>query len=69
MQHVNSTLITNPFTPDQMMSHYQYSYERVKDESMVLNASVVQKVTNHTSNSPKSSSRSALNFGEQERVE
>jgi putative protease len=22
MIHVNSTLITNPFTPDQMMSHY-----------------------------------------------
>jgi hypothetical protein len=36
-----------------MMSHYQYSYERVKDDSSVLNASVVQKVTNNTSSSPK----------------
>jgi hypothetical protein len=53
MQHVNSTIITNPFSPDQMMSHYQYSYERVKDDSSVLNASVVQKVTNNTSSSPK----------------
>ena len=43
------------------MSNYQYSYEKVKDESFVLNASVIQKVTDHTATSHRESQKGANN--------